>query len=204
MPSVSTEADICNLALGLLGVTQFIDSLNDSSTEAAACEVYYATTRDELLSHYDWSFARGRSLLGRLVETRDDWAGVYAAPPDMLVPRYIMSLRDRSPTEGSSIPFSMELSEDRQSRVILTDLTPAALVYTSSLTLPGLLPAYFVQALAAALAVPLAGALPVKTNLIPQLEQRANWKLDAAIAIDMKMEHPDLAARPELLSIRRQ
>lgn len=68
-----SEAAVCNLALGRVQHTQFIDDLTtDDSNEAEQCRVYYSGARDETLERAPWPFATRRK---RLVPfSGDEWA----------------------------------------------------------------------------------------------------------------------------------
>lgn len=51
-----SEAQIVNLALGLVGARRIV-SFSDGSPEAEACRLFYFDLRDALLQSYNWSFA---------------------------------------------------------------------------------------------------------------------------------------------------
>lgn len=183
MPTVTTEAQLCNLALGLVGQRQFIDRLDENSTEAQVCDVFFAATRDEVLARFAWRFASRRSVLALTTETRNGWGFAYASPADLVVARYIWSGQP-TPGAGQEIPFTKELNDAGDGLLILTDMEEAELVYTRTAPSIGLWPAHFVKAVAAQLAVYLAGALPVKPELMPRLQQAATQALLTAAAVD--------------------
>jgi hypothetical protein len=57
-----TEAEICTLALGMLGKPG-ITSLDDDSNEARACKAFYAPVRDAVLEDHVWTFAKRQYVL---------------------------------------------------------------------------------------------------------------------------------------------
>lgn len=61
---MSTDVDICNIALGWLGGSA-INSLSDDTTEADLCNRNYAPARDAVLEDRDWSFATVRAQLSK-------------------------------------------------------------------------------------------------------------------------------------------
>lgn len=55
---MSSEVDVCNLALANIGTRSTIAALTEDSNEARACNLWYATTRDEVTGMAFWNFAR--------------------------------------------------------------------------------------------------------------------------------------------------
>lgn len=202
MPSASlSEASICNLALGLVGQTQFVDSLDEATKAAEVAKTYFAATRDELLAAYRWRFATKRQALAPTLQVRAGWTYAYAAPADMLVPQCIWPGM-RNPGRGEEVPFAVELNDAADGQLILTDWEDAELKYTVALTRVALFPPYFVAALAAQLAVYFAGALPVKPQLMPGLQSAAQLKLQTAAAIDANQATRDEEAESEFIRAR--
>lgn len=190
MPAASTDAEVCNLALELVGSRQFIDRLDENTTEAECCNRVFRVLRNELLEAWPWRFAEKRAVLALTTEKRTGWGYCYAMPADCLTPRRIWT-GERRPGAGGLVPFSMELNDAGTGHLICTDMTDAELIYTVELKAVGLWPAHFVKALAAAIAVPLAGALSVKPQLMPMLEQGAQAALRRAAALDASKAEQD-------------
>lgn len=192
MPAATTEAQVCNLALALVGSRQFIDRLDENSTEADVCNRLFRSTRNRLLEAWPWRFAQKRTVLALSTETRSGWGYCYTMPANCLKPRRIWD-GERRPGAGGSIPFAKELNDAGTGHLICTDQEQAELVYTMELTAVGLWPAHFVEALAAALAVPLGAALSAKPQLMQMLKQNAVLELRAAA----KHDADDAEADPE-------
>ena len=200
MAAVTTEAEVCNIALGLVGQRQFIDRLDEATTEAQVCAEYFAATRNDLLEAWHWRFATKRAVLALTTETRREWAFAYQSPADLLKARRIWD-GERAP--GSArIPFTRELNDAASGHLILTNQPDAELIYTVELTTVALWPAAFVQALAAQLAVFLAPALAAKPQLLPTLERRAVLAFQRAAALDANETEPDEQAESEMIRER--
>lgn len=201
MAAINQPHEVANLALGLVGHRQFIDSLNESTTEAQVAKLYWAQVRNRLLADYRWRFATKRQVLALTTSEREGWGYCYAAPADMLVPHAIQPAT-RNPSLDESIPFAWELNDSDDGMLVLTDQEEAVLIYTREVTTVALYPPHFVDALAAALAVRFAGALPVKPQLMPALEQQAQRALLTAAAIDANSAKRDPAPDSEFITTR--
>jgi DNA-binding beta-propeller fold protein YncE len=67
-----SEVDICNAALGQVGIDVVISALNDTSTrEARKCNLYYPIARDELQELFPWNYVKKRAPLVRDGATYD-------------------------------------------------------------------------------------------------------------------------------------
>lgn len=202
MAALTSAEAICNLALGLVGQRQFIDRLDEPSTEAQVSRTFYEQTRNEVLSAFRWRFATQRAVLALTTESRSGWAFAYAAPANMLVAQRIWD-GTRNPGQGEGIPFAKELNDAGTGHLIVTDQADAQLIYTRELTTVALFPAHFVRALAAQLAVCFAGALPVKPQLMAGFQMAAERALLTAAAIDGNEAVADEEAESLTIRIRR-
>lgn len=83
---MSSQVEICNLAIGKLGSTSFITDIDDENSKTAAyCRLFYAPTRDALLRSHLWKFARKRAVLAPLVdEPLFDGGRYFQLPTDCL------------------------------------------------------------------------------------------------------------------------
>ncbi len=203
MPAVTSEHQVANLALGLCGQRQLLDSLNEDTTEAQMAKAYFASTRDELLQSFAWRFATKRAVLALSTATREGWLYCYVAPNDMLLeaPLRIWD-GDREPGSGGRIPFTIELNDAGDGHLILTDEAEAELIYTRAVTTVALWPPLFVKAVAAQLAVYLASALPVKPELARGLQPSATLALQRAAAASANATQRDEAADSEFIRER--
>lgn len=203
MAAVTTEHQVANLALGLCGQRQTIDSLNEDTTEAMAAKTYFASVRNELLQCFAWRFAQRRAALALTTETRSGWEYCYALPTDFLpeAPAYLWT-GEREPGAGARAPFALELNDAGTALLLLTDLAEAELIYTSEHRTVALWPPLFVHAVAAQLAVNLAAMLPVKPELMARLQPLATLALQRAAAASANSAQGDQAADSEFIRER--
>lgn len=199
---VTTEAELCNLALAHIGERQYLNSLDEASAQARACKVLYATNRDALLELIRWKFATRRSVLALTTEKRSGWAYAYALPADCLAPRFIYP-GSRNPRSQLRVPFDVELSDSGNSMLLLTDWATPELVYTRKATNVAQFHATFVEALSWRLAVGLAMALPVKPQVARAfLEDGYKQAFDRAWAFNMGMGQEDELPDAEHIAVR--
>lgn len=201
MPAVTTEAQVCNIALGLVGHRQLIDNLLEPTAEAQACAANFASVRNELLSLWPWRFAKRQATLGLTAETREGWGFTYRLPADCLVPRSIWT-GVRRPGAGERIPFEVMLDDAGTGHLLCTDMELAVLLYTAELQTVALWPPLFVEAVAARLAAKLAGSLPVRPELMPGLASAARLALQQAAAVDANGAEEDQEADAEWIRVR--
>lgn len=207
MPAVTTVAQVANLALGLIGQRDYLDGVTEDSAEAIAVATFFASARNELLSRYHWRFATKRVVLAIAADgngdpqVRSGWGYCYAAPADMLVAQRIWD-GQREPGEGERIAFGKELNDAGDGHLIVTDQANAELIYTVELATVALWPSLFVMAVAARLAVFLAGAIPSKSELMPGLQGAATQALLTAASRDFGEGQRDPPADSESIRVR--
>jgi hypothetical protein len=187
---MTTDVDICNMALGKIGTRTTIVSLTEGSNEANQCNIYYTNTRDALLRSHRWDFIRNQASLALIADATIGqtvpipWAYEYAYPSDCLKPWYMIPNPVSTP---GTYPFPTNfpaISVDNppvkyvvgtdivngvRRQVILTNLPQAILVYGVSGIDPSFYDTQFVEllsiALAAAICVPLTGNAELKNSL---------------------------------------
>lgn len=158
--AVTSETDICNLALGHLGEAP-IESMDEDNLAARACALHYATTRDEVLRSHRWNFATRRAELSRLDDTPAfGWSYQYPLPTDCL---RVVEFNDTELGDVVSDEFLIE------GRNILTDSETAQIVYVRTETDVTKYDALFVKALALRLAVELSETIRGATSKTEQL-----------------------------------
>lgn len=141
----TTDTELCNIALGHLGITTRIDDLaTDDTKEATVCRANYELIRDEVLTDALWPEARKIATLGLVEEDpNDEWSFSYTYPSDCLHPRRILS-GARTDSMDTVIPF--QIGNDAGAILIYTDTEDAELEYTMRLTTVSLMSALFIQA----------------------------------------------------------
>jgi hypothetical protein len=173
---MSSEVDLCNLALARLGDDASVSSINppDQSAQASHCARFYPIARDSMLEMHTWGFSTKRAVLSQIANPTTEWAYCYAAPSDML---NILAVLDSASTDdygvssispqtvigtintGNSVytpqTFSMETINGVD--VILTNQPNATVRYTGYVTDTTKFSPLFADALSWLLASHLAG-----------------------------------------------
>lgn len=195
-----SEAEIGNMALGKLGIRNYMVAMDDDTPEAVTVSKFYPSARDKVLRTYNWPFARKRAVLAQVASTRDGWGGVYMLPGDCLAPRLVWS-GFRNPTPSQIIPWSIEY-DDTYQRVFLTDQPAPLLIYTAKVTNPVLYPPLFTEAVAARLAAdiatPLTGRMEVRVEMLREYKQA----IGEAITMASLDEEPDMEPDSEFITGR--
>ena len=83
---MSSEIDICNLALSHIGDEASISSIDppEASVQAALCHRFYPIARDSLLQMHGWNFGSKRVNLAQVTNLWPEWKYAYAAPGDCM------------------------------------------------------------------------------------------------------------------------
>lgn len=78
--AVSSDINICNMALANLGVEPIV-SFTEATQQARICGNFYAHVRDYLQGAYSWGFNKQQIMLVRdAVSVIPGWAYIYAYP----------------------------------------------------------------------------------------------------------------------------
>jgi hypothetical protein len=175
---LASEVDICNLALGFLGDTASVSSINppEGSAQAQHCARFYPIARNMLLETAAWNFATKRAILAEVTNTWEMWQYAYAMPSGVLTVISVLPLEatddysaavSRFPDNRHQIPmnavympqpYAIEVNSSSQ-QVILTNQANAVLRYTFLATDSSRFSSLFVVALSWLLASMLAGPL---------------------------------------------
>lgn len=178
---MSSEIDICNLALANIGDEAQVSAINppDGSVQAAHCARFYPICRDALLEMHTWRFAVFREDLALLAVTPPyGWAYAYGLPNDCLVPMAVLAPGDESNSsldwligqdtaqltllkghpDNNQQRFVVESQSDG-SLVLYTNIENAILVFIKRVTDTSKYGPLFVLALARLLSSKLAGPI---------------------------------------------
>lgn len=149
MTAVNTE--ICNLALGHLGVSQTIaDATTERSSAALVCRRFWPIAFKEVFRDFPWSFAHKIAALGLIEEDpNEEWAFSYQYPSDC---ESALKIQSGIRNEYKEIRVPYKISRGLSGLVIYTDKENAILEYTSVITNYGTLPADFKSAVSLLLA----------------------------------------------------
>jgi len=175
---MSTEVQICNIALALLGIDNPILSLDDDSKEARLCKTSYPVIRDELLENHFWRFAMKRSSLTRIT-----------APPEW---RYTYKYQLPSDLVGSRLKMT-DLGKEQNYKIegglLLTDDASVSILYVSKEIDVGKYSPAFKQAVSYALAAQLAYSMVQSSTHMQRMLSAAEDKLRAARSIDSQADY---------------
>lgn len=180
---MASDVVICNLALGHLGDTATVASIDppEGSAQAEHCARFYPIARDSLLEMHTWGFATRRQQLALLSSGWPEWSYCYAMPRNALniiavLPPDATDDYSAAPAVSSAFdnygagvpdaaggqyipqPFSCEVNEDG-AQVIYSDQENAVLRYTSIVSDPTTFSPLFTMALSWHLASMLAGPI---------------------------------------------
>ncbi len=199
-----TSTEICNLALGHLGISQTIASLTERSNEAAACNRVYLTARDLVLEDFPWPFAKKQAVLGLIEEfsgATDEWRYSYQYPADAAnIIRLLSGTRNDS--RQSRTPYKIFYGTSEKE--IRTDIEDAIAEYTMRVDETARFPAGFVLALSykiAELVAPmLSGGDPFKRGDLAAGKYRN--ELSKAQAMAVNEEQPEQDPESEMIRAR--
>lgn len=160
---MSSEVDICNLALSHLGDEAGVVAIKppDGTIQAAHCGRFYPIARDLLLEMHPWPFAVKRKEVAEVENpSPDDWAYAYALPAQCLRPLTCLVPGQTAAldNEGGGHAYLVEAAEDGSS-VIYTNVPAATIRYIARVTDTTRYSPAFVVALARLLAAHLAGPI---------------------------------------------
>jgi hypothetical protein len=199
----TTDVDICNLALSIVGVGQRIFALTDGTKEANLCNAFYAHARDVILARHWWGFATKRAALSAAAgeAARTGWANIYGLPADCLEARYIIPTGGRVVPADAKIPFETEAGTTT-GRVLLCDKTSAELVYTARISdVPSYSP-LFCEALAGFLGAKLVMPLAVQPQFLQIALQLSEGALLTAANQDVRQRQGDTPSEAAAMRAR--
>lgn len=213
-----TDADICGLALGRLGVDKTVSSLATEQTkEASLCRRFYALCRDEVLSRAPWPFAIKIQALAPLADADllPGWGYQYDLPSDCL--SLIEVVADSEVGEADNyycacsqpwMPprqkqgFRKALSSDGSTQVVLANIDDAWAVYVRRVTNVAAYPVMLVSLIADRLAMELAMPLTVDPRYYNVCRQRYESAFLEAASREFEQEAPVAPVMPAAIQAR--
>lgn len=195
---MSSEVEICNMALAGVGVGQEISAFDEGSQEADKCSLFYAACRDRVLRDFDWPFARRYYTLGLVEEDPNtDWTYSYRYPATCLNARRIVGA---TRIDISRIPFT--LGSDDSGKLIYTDEPEAVLRMTARITDPEIFDPMFVSAFAWLLGSKIAPGLARDSKIAAEAYRMYLTDLASARADAANETGQDAPAEAESISAR--
>jgi hypothetical protein len=200
---VSSESEICNLALGHLGIGKTISNFDtDTSQEAKVCRRFYTIARDEVLRDFEWPFATQIEALALISEDPNtEWSYMYRYPTTAVDLRRILS-GIRNETRQNRIPYRVAF--DSSAKVIFTDEQAATAEYTYKVTDPTFYPSDFIMAFSYRIATLIASTITAGDpfNLREQTGKLYEVHIKKAAANSMNEEQADEEVNSELQRAR--
>lgn len=177
MAESTSEVDICNSALTLLGEDLIID-LPDGSTRSILCAQHYHKQRNAVLRAYPWGFALKRASLAQLATgPAFGYANAFAIPSDCL---RVWNIEHLDRTDWK-----------REGQTIVTDEASVNALYIAKITDPQQFDSLFIDALAPRLAATICVAITAKRTLAADLWNLYKAKIDEAEEIDSQEGEPE-------------
>lgn len=171
----STPVTIANRALAEIAAQSTITSLDDPSTEAVTCKIFYEPLRAMLMRAANWNFGKRQasmSLLGSRTtgDSIGRWPFKYAYPVNCARLRFLNDQWGCGPLQSSRFDIQNEDFGIETRTVVLSNVPGATAVYTSEVRDPTLFDSMFeeafVMALASKLVLPLSGNVGLKSSFI--------------------------------------
>lgn len=154
---MSSEVEICNMALLKVGAKPAIQSLTEDTDNARLCNTFYPKVRDALLRSHPWNCAIHRKTVTALSEVPDsDWDHFYQLPTNPWCLR-ILQVGARL---DQPIPWTIE------GRRLLTNENSPPIVYVKRITDTNEFDPMLEDALVLKLAMKIAMPLSANQNLI--------------------------------------
>lgn len=195
---MASVVEICNMALGNVGVGQLIASISEGSAGAQRCRLYYENCRDQVLRDFDWPFARRYEALGLVEETPNtEWTFAYRYPSSGLAIRRILGV-NRS--EVPRVPFAV--GSDGTGKLIYTDASEAVARLTVQIIDSEQFDPIFVGALSYLLASRVGPGLARDAKLVAASYQLYGEQLAAARAVAANEGGQDEPPDAESISVR--
>jgi hypothetical protein len=209
---LSSNVEICNVALSRIGIDQYIEDLNDPKPSAVSCNLHLPLCRRAMLADFFWPFAATVRQLA-IVDSVEvpGWAFVYRYPVDCLQAHEITN-------EGGSriffweqydydpmirVPFKVLSDPDTVgAQIIATDMDEAWLWYTKDVNDPNQLTPLFRDALSWRIASEIALALRADAQRARYAGEMARQSLNVAQAHALNDNNDRTPALPETVSVR--
>lgn len=172
-----TPTDICNQALDILKEAEIANLENDNRPIVRWMKRNFDTSRDSLLSRYDWNFALHRVMLASDADKPTfGWSRSFTIPADCL---RVLPITACGNSEGAPIRHEVEGAH------ILTDAAgPLRVRYVRRLEDYDRYPAAFIEALAAYIAMKCGHWVTGKVSFVQVAQGLYREAIDAAWRID--------------------
>jgi hypothetical protein len=198
---MSSDIEICNIALSRVAHTQPIVSFTEKSKAAELCTVFYAALRNLVLADFPWPFAESIVTLADIGSPAPGWAYRYRYPADCLKVREIIQPGQRRPL-NADLQIAYKIGYDAGGRVIHTDQPEAGVRFTYRVEDPTFFDALFADALAWRIGADLALPLSSKPDLQQFCQQQYQLALTRAHGAAFEESQDDPEPESEFVSVR--
>lgn len=176
------KIDICNMALALLN-RERIDSLEDDSTEAKTCRIFYDHERVRLLRMFGWSFARKTEQLALRTNEIPGWRFVYGMPKECVQVLFVYNEHNVERHEFTRPEFRI-VTVTGADKVIVANTDEAWAEYTYNCKDSNAFSEEFTEALVHMMAAKMSIPLTNTTDFVQMHMQLAQSAVDMARAED--------------------
>lgn len=181
------KVGLCNIAIGNLGISQFIGNIDEQSNEARVCRIFYDQALNRTLEEMPWGFARAYADLQDIGTPPSKWLYRYRYPNDCLFVRDVTQ-RGMVPVTTDYFDLSLfqyinqfdyEIVEDQAAGglSICSNIPEAMITYTKRITSFTLFSALFIDAFGWSLSKDIASPLSAQ----PAMAEKASQAYTASI-----------------------
>jgi len=194
------QVDIYNLALGNIGSSDVVASLEERSKQANVCNRFYDLARDSMLADFDWPFATRYETLALVADVAPGWAYAYEYPSDCL---RLLSASNRAYWPAGDVTLNRyQVAAGASGQIILSGNAGATAAYVSRVEEPGRMPTLFVEALgwklASMIAMPLTNTRTVAETAAALYQQA----VQAAWSAALNESDPRVEMQSEYVTVR--
>jgi len=158
----AVDINVCNQALMKIGAKR-ITAFDDATVEARDCSASYATSRDQVLEAFPWSFAKRRSIRTAATDTPAfGYSYQYVLPSDCLK---VLSIQ-ADPSKGKEPDWTVE------GNYLLTNEEEVFMHYTARVEDATHFSPSFIRALSLYLAAHFAMSISKSAKLANELEDK--------------------------------
>jgi len=133
---------IYNMAVGRVGISQFVQSIEEKSNIAITCGVFFENCRDRVLAAFPWNFAKRVAPLTDIGAPPNGWRYRYNYPNDCIKARAVVPTLDMTTSPfitkemirygySDSFPFQVVENEANNGNAIVSNLPTPFLWYTA-------------------------------------------------------------------------
>jgi len=202
---MTSQVEIYNMALGNIGISETVASLEERSKAQQTCSRYWEIARDTALAQFPWRFATKFATLALIGTPPRGWAYQYQYPNDCLKAlglnderlAYTDWCRDSWSNWadlGRLVDWRTAYGDEGQ--VLLANQEGAELAYVVRVTDTGRYPPLFVQALAWQLSMLIAMPMTAQTSVVQTAMSGYMQAWQIAAAADLNESKGEYLAMP--------